>query len=624
MAGKIKGITIEFRGDTTKLDSALNKVTKETKKIDQELKAVNRSLKFNPGNVDLLRQKQELLRAKISETTDKLKLLKRQQEEMDASGVDKNSEEYRKLQREIIKTESQLKSLTAEERKLAAQISPLGQFSAKMKEVGTSLENAGQKMKGVSTAGAAVVATLGLITGKSAKAADELNTMSKVYGISTGELQKYKAAADLADVSVEAIAKTHQKLEKTMYAAANGSKSQKEAFDALGVSVTDADGNLRDSEDVWQDVIGKLGEMTNETERNALAQKLLGKSAAELNPIILDGGETYKRTAEMFEQYGLDVIDQETLDRANAFNDSIDSIKTMSLTAIQTIGAQLAAYLAPMLEKIVDVVGRIAGWLANLDPQILAVIGVVASLVAALAPALIIAGKLAFAISSISGLMATLGVSLGAMSATILPVIAVVAALIAIGVLLYKNWDKIKAKAAEIANKVSTTFNSMKAKITSIFNTIVSTVRTKFNAVKDAIVNPIKTAIDFVRTGIQKIKDIIGKVKFELPHFDLPHFKIKGGKLPWGIGGKGTPPEISVQWYDKGGIFRSPSVIGVGERRPEFVGALDDLRKLIREESGGSIVINVYGSDHMNVRELAAEVEKRLTAAQNRRRLAWQ
>ena len=97
MAGNIKGITIEFRGDTTKLDKALRQVNNETKNIDKELRQVDKALKFNPTSVELWRQKQQLLTQKINETKGKLSLLKQQQAQMDASGVDKSSEEYRKL-----------------------------------------------------------------------------------------------------------------------------------------------------------------------------------------------------------------------------------------------------------------------------------------------------------------------------------------------------------------------------------------------------------------------------------------------------------------------------------------------------------------------------------------------
>ena len=120
MAGDIKGITIEFRGNATPLQKAIRQVDSELKKTTKELSNVNKALKFNPGNVDLWKQKQQLLKEKINETTDKLKALKAAQKQMDAAEVDKNSEQYRKLQREIIETNSQLKHFKAEQRSIGS------------------------------------------------------------------------------------------------------------------------------------------------------------------------------------------------------------------------------------------------------------------------------------------------------------------------------------------------------------------------------------------------------------------------------------------------------------------------------------------------------------------------
>ena len=311
MAGSIKGITIEFRGDTTKLDSALRQINNETRNLDKELRQVDKALKFNPTSVELWRQKQELLTQKISETKEKLELLKQEQARMDAEGVDKNSEEYRKLQREIIETESKLKTFEGQ-LKAIGNVN-LRAMSEQFKEMGTKLESAGRAMQGLSTAAAAVVASIGALTVKSGKWADDMNTMSKVYSLSTGELQKYSAAADLVDVSVEDIAKSHLKLEKQMLSASKGTGASAEAFEQLGVEVTNADGSLRDGDAVWQDTIKALGSMKNETERDALAMTLMGKSAANLNPLIEDGGETYKEVADTLAKYDLDFIDQETL-----------------------------------------------------------------------------------------------------------------------------------------------------------------------------------------------------------------------------------------------------------------------------------------------------------------------
>ena len=218
------------------------------------------------------------------------------------------------------------------------------------------------------------------------------------------------------------------KLEKSMASASKGTGSQAEAFEKLGVSVTDADGNLRDGDTVWQETIAALGTMSNETERDALAMQIMGKSAAELNPLIEDGGETYKQVADTFAKYNLEVVDQETLDRANEFNDQIDTIKAVGAVAFQTIGTQLAGYLAPALEKVVDWVGKFAEWLSNLDPRVLTVIGVIGALVAGIAPLLLILGKIAFAVSSIMSLASTLGVSIGALAGPIGIAIAAIAA----------------------------------------------------------------------------------------------------------------------------------------------------------------------------------------------------
>lgn len=613
MAGNIKGITIEFRGDTTRLDKALRQVNNETRNIDKELRNVDKALKFNPTSVELWRQKQQLLSQKIAETKDKLSLLKQQQQAMDAAGVDKQSLEYQKLQREIIETESKLKTFEGQLKQVGNV--NLKAASEQFKSWGQSLESAGQQMQGLSMAAAGVVAALGTISYKAGQNADDLNTLSKVYSINTTDLQKYAVAADLVDVSVEDIAKSHVKLEKSMYSAQNGSDSMNEAFDKLGVSVTNADGSLRSSDAVWQDTIAALGQMTNETERDALAQQLMGKSAAQLNPLIEDQGETYKNLSDTLSKYNLDFVDQETLDGANQFNDALDEMKAIGSVALSTVGSQLAAYLAPALEKVVGLIGNLAEWLSSLSPEVLTVIGIVAGVVAAIAPVLIIVGKLAMAISSIMSLASTLGITIGAIAGPIGIAIAAIAAIIAIGVLLYKNWDTIKAKAIAIWNAIkaffTNTLNSIKTTFTNVWNgikttlmtiwnaiktfisngvngwknilssawnSIKSTASTAWNAIKSAITRPIQTALDTVKGIVNRLKNLfplkVGKI---FSNLKVPHIHVNGGKAPFGIGGKGSAPHISVDWYAQGGIFDSPRLIGIGEAGPEAVVPLDRL-----------------------------------------------
>lgn len=615
--GSIKGITISFRGDTTKLDKALRQVNNETKKIDRELKNVDKALKFNPTNVDLWRQKQQLLTQKVSETKDKLDLLKKQQEAMDDKNIDKNSLEYQKLQREIIETESKLKHFEGELKKVGNV--KLKALSAQVEEVGKKLESAGRKMQGLSTAGAVVAGAVGALAVSGGKSADDLNTLSKVTGMSTAELQKYAASADLVDVSVEAMAKANQKLKKNMYSASNGSKTQAEAFEKLGISVTDSNGELRDSDEVFQEAITALGKMSNETERDALAQQIMGKSAAELNPLIADQGETYKQVSDTLKKYNLDYVDQETLDKANQFNDSLDTMKAIGTVAIQNVGAELAGYLAPAIETVVDWFGRFAEWLGNLDPEVLTVIGVIGALVAGIAPLLLILGKIAFAVSSIMNLASTLGVTIGALASPIGIAIAVIGALIAVGVLLYKNWDKIKAFAVSLKDKIVQTFTNIKNKVVTTVQNMIQTVKDKwtalktfatdtFNKIKDAIVTPIKTAIDKVKGIIEKVKGFFPiKVGKLLSGLKLPHFKLTGKFSLKDL----TVPHLSVDWYKTGGIFDSPSVIGVGEAGAEAVVPLDKLWNKLDNLQGGetNIVINVNGANKDPV-QIAQEVKR--------------
>lgn len=618
MADRIKGITIEFRGNVTPLQKAIREVDSALSKTTKELSSVNKALKFNPTSVELWRQKQQLLTQKVDETKTKLDALKQAQKQMDASGVDKNSEEYRKLQRQVIETGSQLKTFQTQLREVGN--ANLKALSEQFKAAGTSIESTGQSLRGVSAAAAGVVAGITAISVKAGIAADDLNTLSKVTGIGTADLQKYSYAADLVDVSTEAIAKANKKLVKNAYEAANGSKTQAEAFAALGVSVTDSNGQLRDSEAIFQDVLGALGQMTNETERDAIAQTLMGKSAAELNPLIEDGGETYRKVAETMQKYGLNYVDQETLDKANEFNDSLDTMKLLGSVAFAQVGSELAGYLAPALEKAVDLVGRFANWLSKLSPETLTVIASIAGVVAVLAPLLIGIGKVAFAISSIinvvgmaSGAFAAIGgVLTGPVGIALAAVVVAIGAVIGIMKLWKTHGDSIKAFFISFGEKIKEIWNSIKQSIATAAQTIYDKMTWPFRKAWEII----KGIVDKIKSWFPiKIGDFFGKIK-------LPHFKLEGSFSldPPSV------PKLKVDWYDKGGIFNSPTVIGVGEKRPEFVGALDDLRKIVREESGGyaqAPVINIYPTPYQSPREIAIEVQKELVALNRQRNMAY-
>lgn len=645
MAGNIKGITIEFRGDTTQLSKAINQIRQEAKGFDKELGYINNSLKFNPKNIDLMRQKIAVLKDATKSGEQNIKEMKKALETMKSSGVDETSEDYRELQREIIKAEAKQRDYNKELRKLEASTSVLGQASAKMSAFGEASIKAGESLRGLSMVAGAVDVALAGLTVKAGATADDLNTMAKVTGISTQELQKYKLSADLLDVSVETIAKSQTKMKKSMLSAQQGSQNMAEAFATLGVSITDSNGHLRDQGAVFEESIKALGQMENETERDALAMQIFGKSATELNPLIEDNGETFKKVADVFKQNDLEIVDQETIDKANQFNDALDTIKMTGMATLSTVGMQLAGYLAPAMEKVADVVGKIMGWLSQLDPAVLTIIGVIAGVIAVLSPLLIGVGKIAMAISSIMTLISTLGPAIAGLSAgALLPIIGIIAGVIAIGVLLYKNWDTIKEKALElkdwvvekwtalkdgVVNAIASVkervlfyWDALKTGMTIILNSIVSAVTTAWDKVKFAITHPIETAVAFVKTALDKIKGFFSGLRLELPHIKLPHFSISG-KLSLA---PPSVPKLSIDWYKNGGIFTQPTIfggVGVGEAGAEAVLPLKKLWEEMDKRFDSGVVINVNASPGMDVNALALEIERRLIASQKRRREAW-
>lgn len=201
MASRIKGLTIEIGGNTTKLQTALKGVNSSIKNTSTALKDVDKLLKFNPTNTDLLRQKQQLLGKQIEDTKKKLDTLKTAQEQMKASGVDKNSEDYQRLQREIIETENKLKSLENSMKQFGSvagqAIIAAGQkmqdFGKKIADAGRSISQVGSTLTRNVTAPIALVGTAAVKT-----AADFEQGMAEVAAISGASSQELEQLGTVA------------------------------------------------------------------------------------------------------------------------------------------------------------------------------------------------------------------------------------------------------------------------------------------------------------------------------------------------------------------------------------------------------------------------------------------
>ena len=179
-ASRIKGITIEIGGETTKLQTALKGVNTEIRNTQQRLKDVEKLLKLDPGNTELLVQKHKLLGQAVEETKNKLETLKTAQQQADEALKNGtiSKDQYDALQREIIETEQELKRLEEQANQSATALQKISATGEKLKDVGSNIEGAGKKLLPVT----ATVTALGTASVKTA--ADFEAAMSKVAAVS--------------------------------------------------------------------------------------------------------------------------------------------------------------------------------------------------------------------------------------------------------------------------------------------------------------------------------------------------------------------------------------------------------------------------------------------------------
>ena len=507
MASRISGITIEIGGDTSKLQDSLKGVDSQLRKTQSNLRDVNKLLKLDPSNTELLTQKQKNLEKAISGTEDRLKELKDAQ-----NGVSKGSEQWDALQREIIATEQDLKGLKKE-------LSDFGSVTAQkikvagenMEQFGNKVSEAGEKLAPLSAAGSALLVGLGKLGLDAINAADNLNTLAQQTGFTTDEIQKMQYASDLVDVSFEDISGALKKLKSKMDPA-------NETLQALGVSVTNADGSLRNANDVFYDSIEALSKIENETERDQVAMELFGKGADSLAGIIDDGGASLKKFGKEAEDMGL-ILSGETLEDLNDMNDSLDTLKAQLKVSLGKLGSTVAKTFGPSFKKAADWVSKLADKIGNMNPKTLKLITAIAGVAAAISPLLIVGGKL---ISGVGKVMQLAPKIAGIMNPTTLGITVVVAAIAALATLIYENWDEIVAWTKNMVDKVKTAWNNLKTAVTGFVDGIKTGVTNAWNNMKtavsdkmDAIKNGVTSAWDSIKskvtTAAGNVKDAVSK-----------------------------------------------------------------------------------------------------------------
>lgn len=465
MPSRIKGITIEIGANTVKLTEALRNVDSNLKDTQADLRDVNKLLKLDPGNVQLLAQKQELLQKATAETAEKIRIEKEALAQLKASpDAEKTIDQQKRLEREIIANEASLKKLESGLEDTNKDLKQFGDTAGgtkiSLESMAKATDDLANKTAALSAASAAGLAALAGSAVQAGKTADDLNTLSKQTGFTTAELQKMKYASDLIDVSMEDMTGSIQKLVKQM---ASGS----DAFTTLGVSVTDETGQLRNATEVWYETLEALSQVENETQRDALAMEIFGKSAASLAGIVDDGGEALRSYGKDAEDLGL-IMSQDTLDAANKLNDAIDLTKARLEATFLETGAKVAETVLPIVEEMAEEIAGLFEWISTLDEGTIKLIGSFLIFGTVLSPILkIVSGGISLfngvttALGTLSGtaipgVAAAAGTASGgiiASLAAILPWVAAAVAAVVSLIAVFQQLKKEKAEAQEVQAK---------------------------------------------------------------------------------------------------------------------------------------------------------------------------
>lgn len=196
------------------------------------------------------------------------------------------------------------------------------------------------------------------ITNESASAAKEIKTLASVTGQSAEEVQELQYAGDMIGVSYDRIRDSLKEVTNKMQEAQNGSADTAAAFESLGVNIYNADGSLRNANDVFNETIDALGNVQNRTERDALAMDLMSESAQELNPLIEVGSEGLKKYTDEAHEMGY-VLDNEAIAALTATDTAQQKLLKTQEAVTKQISAEYAPYMTEALTDTADFIQKI-------------------------------------------------------------------------------------------------------------------------------------------------------------------------------------------------------------------------------------------------------------------------
>lgn len=388
------GLKIEIDGEK-EYKQAINEINKGNQVLASELKLVSEQFKGNEDSIEALNAKGDVLRRQLQQQEDKVKTLRAalQNAATQYGEADKRTQEWQvqlnnaetqeiKLRRALDETNKEIEQQGSDSQAAGQKMATLGdqvagiadKFGLRLPE---SIKGALDHVDGFSTgtiaamgaaaagigavtraidgikAGIQAVQKLNDMTIEQGHWADDLLTKSAQTGLGTDLLQQLDYASKFLDF--EGIDSSLVKLTSSMDSARDGAEKQAAAFQALGVSVTDTDGNLRNNWDTFKDVIDALGTVENATERDALANDLFGKSYSDLKPLIDAGTDSLQELMDAAVENGY-VLDESQVQKLGEVDDAYQEYQTQ----IEAVKKKLAVEFAPVSMEVMQTFGDLA------------------------------------------------------------------------------------------------------------------------------------------------------------------------------------------------------------------------------------------------------------------------
>lgn len=465
MANNI-GAKVELAGEK-EFRQALTQINTNLKTTASALTLVTAKYSENANSVTALTARNEALQTKLSQQTEKVETLRRALEnakvqygETDVKTL-KLQQSLNLAEAELIQTEKEIQKnsealqqaqkdmekfgLTEDE--VAKQTRGIGSVISDLAgKLGINLpagaDKAIQALDNTKVSTAALVGVVtGLITGlakttiETAQAADEILTLSAQTGLATNTIQKMNYASELLDVSTETITSSMTRMIKNLGTAQKGTGDAAEAFRKLHINIKDSNGQLKNSEELFYQTIDALGKVRNETERDALAMQIFGRSARDLNPLIAAGSKGLKELGDEAERMGY-IMSDDTLDSLGRLDDAMQRFKNQT----DAFKNSIAMVMLPVLTALFETLNKI-------DPKIVATVAIIGTVA-------VVAVTVAKGIKSVTDTFKAFDVSTLKTTAIVLGVVAALIALAAIIAVISGKGNELNKTMASVGQSV--------------------------------------------------------------------------------------------------------------------------------------------------------------------------